>query len=136
MVWLKRLACILAAVAAIGCGPSSPSWGEFQSRVLDAMDRYKASSGFEDASFLPFVQGEQEWANGIKALACYDPALRAYRGFTGDLVTAYSKIPADKTLNEVPLADLQAARDALASGLDAYDTLSGDMILATTACKP
>lgn len=124
----------LATSLVLGCGPSTVAWGDFQSRVLDGMDRYEEASDLSDPALLPYFIEEQKWAEGIKAEACYDPALRVYRHYLDQMAAAYGAV-GGVPLSAVPLDRLQTARDALKQALDQYDRLQAAMLLATSACN-
>jgi hypothetical protein len=132
---MRKIAIVtLICLSLLGCGSSVTKWGDFQSRVLDTMDRYKKSE-LGDADLLRYLHEEQKWAQSITAEACYDPALRADRDFLDALIKANSKIPVGVPLDQVSLTDLTAARDALKDAISESDRLSALMLLATGACK-
>lgn len=134
---MRSLPFLVLAVALAACSGSAPSpvpWGDFQSRVLDVQDRYKATPDITDDSIVTFLDEQRTWAAGVTADACYDPALRAFRSYLDDLHTAYSKI-AGRELSTVPLADLQASRDALESAKSSVVQLDQAMVVATDVCN-
>lgn len=128
------LTALLVAACAGAAAPSPVPWGEFQSRVLDANDRYQASGDLTDASVATFMADQKKWADSITADPCYDPALRAFRAWLGDVVTAYSTING-RPLSSVSDADLATARAALESAISNDDRLTASLTLATGACN-
>lgn len=127
---------VAVALMVAACGGASPSpapWGEFQSRVLDAMEQNRGKD-VGDTATLEFFREQQAWAKGVTADPCYDPALRAYRAWLEDMILAFS-IVSGRDLDDVPVEELQAALAAMEESVENDKRLSAAMTAATDVCN-
>lgn len=130
---MKRANLLVLAIVMSACGASTTPWADFQSRVLDVQERYR-DTDISDATMLAYLQEQGRWADGVKADACYDPALRAFRAFLDDTTAAYTAI-GGRPLSDVPIADLETARDELTQAITSDGALTAAMASARDICN-